>query len=641
MEPTQELSPATLIAQTYGFAMATALAALLLVLVKRSGGTDRRARCLFGACLLIANGTGLAKNLAYVLSHPIIANLGLPIRAAGFIAAAFVPLSIVSIWKANAAPQIQNVVGRWLSGYALLSGLFIASGLILQASFPVLVRAHHWLEFFADQDRVGNLTFYNGLLVAGIGAATLLPGKLQDLTLRIAVSLILLGLCISSVGAFFQSRSGVPEHTHHLYNLFRFQGIGLVVLGALLYFSRFRAADIFAKEAMPILLASSLGIGTAIVSATILKRFALRCFSPESVQVLGGTTLVVASIALYSETSRWTDLFVERFIFKKRDARIAIAKFRDKLATVGDRGLVLAGAIDLSNELLSSRVQAIRFDDEGAISDLKADFSIPVPGNGNRLALTITFPEHRGFLLTGEASALSDIAQHVGRRLTELDREEERMQTILQESRLKQSVVESELRALCAQVNPHFLFNSLNTIAALISDEPAVAETITVRLASIFRHVLLQADRPLCKFIDEITFLKAYLGIEQIRFGERLEVVFQVDGGLYEAVIPSLILQPLVENAIKHAVTPKVGRSHLKIEGRRRGEQLAISVEDDGAGSKSSLVRPTTGNERSTGVGLKNIRERLAVMYGPSAQLSFVEVPGGGSRFTIEIPWRK
>jgi two-component system LytT family sensor kinase len=415
----------------------------------------------------------------------------------------------------------------------------------------------------------------------------------------------------------------------------------LVVLGALLYFSRFRAADIFAKEAMRILLASSLGIGTAIVSATILKRFALRCFSPESVQVLGSTTLVVASIALYSETSRWTDLFVERFIFKKRDARIEIAKFRDELATVGDRGLVLAGAIDLSNELLSSRVQAIRFDDEGAISDLRADFRIPVPGNGNRLALTITFPEHRGFLLTGEASALSDIAQHVGRRLTELDREEERMQAILQESRLKQSVVESELRALRAQVNPHFLFNSLNTLAALISDEPAVAETITVRLASIFRHVLLQADRPLCKFIDEITFLKAYLGIEQIRFGERLEVVFQVDGGLYEAVIPSLILQPLVENAIKHAVTPKVGRSHLKIEGRRRGEQLAISVEDDGAGSKSSLVRPTTGNEPSTGVGLKNVRERLAVMYGPSAQLSFVEVPGGGSRFTIEIPWRK
>src|SRR5258708_1705276 len=250
MEPTQEVSPATLIAQTYGFAMATALATLLLVLVKRSGGMDRRSRYLFGACLLIANGAGLAKNLAYLLSHPTFAHLGLPIRAFGFIAAAFVPLSIVSIWKANATPQIQDVVGRWLSGYALLSGLFIASGLILQAWLPALIRAHHWLEFFADQDRVGNLTFYNGLLVSGIGAATLLPGKLQDLTIRIAVSLILLGLCISSVGAFFQSRSGVPEHADHLYNLFRFQGIGFVVLGALLYSSRFRAADIFAKEAM-------------------------------------------------------------------------------------------------------------------------------------------------------------------------------------------------------------------------------------------------------------------------------------------------------------------------------------------------------------------------------------------------------
>jgi two-component system LytT family sensor kinase len=311
------------------------------------------------------------------------------------------------------------------------------------------------------------------------------------------------------------------------------------------------------------------------------------------------------------------------------------------LSTVGDRNLVLAGAIDLSNELLSSRVQAVRFDDEGAISQPKADVRIPVPGNGNGLALTITFLDHRGFLLTGEASALGDIAQHVGRRLMELDREEERTQTILHESRLKQSVVESELRALRAQVNPHFLFNSLNTIAALISEQPAVAETITVRLASIFRHVLLQADHPLCKFIDEVTFLKAYLGIEQIRFGERLEVAFQIDAALYEAVIPSLILQPLVENAIKHAVTPKVGRSHLKIAARRCGERLAISVEDDGAGSKSPSMRLPTGSERSTGVGLKNVRERLAVMYGASAQLSCVEVPGEGSRFTIELPWRK
>src|SRR5260370_38900297 len=119
MEPTQELSPATLIAQTYGFAMATALATLLLVLVKRSGGMDRRSRYLFGACLLIANGAGLAKNLAYLLSDPTFAHLGLPIRAFGFIAAAFVPLSIVSIWKADPPPQIHEGAGRCLSGLPL------------------------------------------------------------------------------------------------------------------------------------------------------------------------------------------------------------------------------------------------------------------------------------------------------------------------------------------------------------------------------------------------------------------------------------------------------------------------------------------------------------------------------------------
>ena len=165
-----------------------------------------------------------------------------------------------------------------------------------------------------------------------------------------------------------------------------------------------------------------------------------------------------------------------------------------------------------------------------------------------------------------------------------LDREEERMESIRLESRLSQQLVEAELRALRAQINPHFLFNSLNTIAALISLEPEKAEKFTVRLAKVFRYVLLHADRPLSAIDEEMDFLRSYLEIEQIRFGERLLVEFDVENSIAHTAVPSLILQPLVENAIKHGIAPKVGTSRILVQAKRRNGLILLSVEDDGIG---------------------------------------------------------
>ena len=184
-----------------------------------------------------------------------------------------------------------------------------------------------------------------------------------------------------------------------------------------------------------------------------------------------------------------------------------------------------------------------------------------------------------------------------------------------------------------AQINPHFLFNSLNTIADLIVTDPVKAESMTVLLAKVFRHVLLYSDRQMTAVSEEIEFLKTYLRIEEVRFGPRLSVRMDVDPSVSSARVPSLILQPVVENAIKHGLAPKVGSGHLHIRAGRDGGFIKLEVEDDGVGFPE-LAPETTRR----GVGLKIIAERLKTLYQAGASLEFESASALGSRVTILIP---
>lgn len=634
-----ELALGSVVGQTYGFALATLLAGLLLLLVKHSGGADKRARFLFGLCLLIANVAGLTKNVAFILNQHAVLGLTDQVRAVGFISASFVPLSLIEIWRTGGLTGRRRRVGIFLRRYALLTGLLIAIGLVLQASFPGTIHTVTPLRLLEDQDRIGNLTFYNGLIIASLGAVTLLPGKLRDVTLRIAVFLILLGLSVSSIGALLQSSSDLIRF-HGAYGVLRFQGIGLVVLGAVLYFSRFRAADVFAKEALKLIFVSVIGLGIALGISSGLENEVPQSSGHRAGFILLVGLIVTLGILIYPFLSRRIDLIVERFVFHKRDVREIINGFNQKLTSQTSRNEIMDLAISVSHELLSARVSSIRFgsDRDSDVPDNNTVISVPNEPTG--MCLVVEFPEHRGFLLSGEVDALSEIAHLVSDRLREIQREQEKIETLLQESRLRQAAVESELRALRAQINPHFFFNSLNTIAALIVDNPAAAEDITVRLARIFRHVLLQADRPMCRIGDEVAFLKSYLEIEKIRFGERLQVSFVIEPDAQDALIPSLILQPIVENAIKYAVSPRIGVSQLKIEARVRETHVVLSVEDDGLAASATLEGQAPIVHSRTGVGLKNIRERLDLMYGPEASFSQIDVSTGGKCFVLELPWR-
>jgi two-component system LytT family sensor kinase len=633
MDALQQLSTANLIAQTYGFAIGTVLATLLLILVWRSGGTDRRPRFLFAACILIANASGLAKNLVLALDASRASALAWQIRSIGFIAAAMVPLSIMIIWRDNAVSRARRKIGDVLIIYAASSGLLIATGLALgtfahQPSLPPSISG-----FLQRQDSIGNLTIYNGLLLVVLGAIFLLPGTLDDLTNRVAVALIIVGLALSSVSAVLDAYVSLPTALAHIFRIARFQSIVLVVIGSLFYFSRFRAADLFAKQAVRLLLGAALAIFAAFLVFGPLASIAQATASPRAVSILCAAAITCGAMLLYARLRRWSDFLVERGIFGKRDTQLAVREFRDGLGLLQSESAVLSAMQALAVEVLGMKPGEISI--HNAEPRAGVSLSVPIPSQGDTLQLVVSLAGNRRTLLTAEIDSLREIALHAGRRLDDLDREEERMESIRLESRLSQQLAQAELRALRAQNNPHFLFNSLNTIAALIASDPDKAETITVRLAGIFRYVLLHADRPFSSLDEEVSFLRTYLDIEQVRFGERLQVEFDVEASVVHAAVPSLILQPLVENAIKHGVAPKVGVSRILVQAKRRGGLIVLSVEDDGMGLDTRRDRDKASG---TGVGLQNIRERLQTMYGSTASLSVTNIESGGSRAMLEIP---
>jgi two-component sensor histidine kinase len=196
---------------------------------------------------------------------------------------------------------------------------------------------------------------------------------------------------------------------------------------------------------------------------------------------------------------------------------------------------------------------------------------------------------------------------------------------------IRAELAEAELRALRAQIHPHFLFNTLNTIAALIAINPAAAEETTTRLAEVFRYTLRASEREHARLGDELAFLRAYLEIEHTRFGERLKILERIEPGLDSVMVPSLLLQPLVENAIRHGVSARPDGGTVTIGARRDGDRLAIEIADDGPGMNGA------SSQGGTGFGLHSVRERLRAA-GLERALEIETGPDRGTRVRISLP---
>ena len=202
------------------------------------------------------------------------------------------------------------------------------------------------------------------------------------------------------------------------------------------------------------------------------------------------------------------------------------------------------------------------------------------------------------------------------------------------EAELEARLAQARLQALRMQLNPHFLFNTLNSIASLVHEQPQAEEMIEA-LSDLLRLTLNASDRQEVTLREEFHFLERYLLIEQIRFGERLRVEKQIDVAALDALVPILILQPLVENAIKHGIESQIAPGVIQVTAERAGKSLLLRVRDDGRG----LASAPKGLLKE-GVGLSNTRSRLKELYGGRASFEFKPGKAGGFSAEIRMPWR-
>jgi signal transduction histidine kinase len=207
------------------------------------------------------------------------------------------------------------------------------------------------------------------------------------------------------------------------------------------------------------------------------------------------------------------------------------------------------------------------------------------------------------------------------------------------EEQLRLLASRAELRALRAQINPHFLFNALNAIAGLIPDQPQLADETVEQLAQVFRYTLRKSEKEWARLDEEVEFAAAYLRVEQARFGDRLRVEFHVDSAVNAIPVPAMTIQPLIENAIKHGVSAVEVCGTVGLSARLQGEALYIEVFDNGPGFPAdfSLAGPASA-PNGGGFGLRNVAERLRGYYGDLAQLRW-ENGTGGTRVLLSIPY--
>jgi two-component system LytT family sensor kinase len=667
--------------QLVGYGLSVSLALLLVTLVWRHSGPGRHARMLFAVCCAIWTLGGLtcfgliaagASNASSIIAWA---------QCVTFGAASMWPIALPLLWDAHEDLSArERLMARWIVRFAIVAAVVLIAMMVL---------ARLGMRFGLAEDTLPMFVAYNAAVVLVAGAVLIFP-HLQTRLERISVAMMPLGPVLTIIGHSLIESRLLPEQWNAAAQILTKQSIVLTIVGGLVYLGRFRGLDRFAKRGLQIKWAALLAIAAAWLIFGPLANLANGSGAPTVIWAAATAGTIAAAIHAFVILSARSDRWVERRVFGRVDPESALAAFRERLSREETVSSVIAAAEQFVRETLRvnarfvAQVANVSASDDagleraaptsralasecatplevghraahlapsgrarGAVSSrpaatgLRAAWchapttleSFPVHvGYTEPLAMELDASEHR-LLVTAEVDLARQTAHWVGRRLEALERERERLERSRREASLVHQLVEAELRALRAQINPHFLFNSLNTIAALVHDQPQAAEQMTLRLARIFRHVLKQTERPFSSLQEEMDFLRAYLDIEQIRFGERLKIDFLIADGVGDSRVPSLILQPLVENAIRHGLSSKLGECRLVITGRREDEHVLLSVEDNGVGMSNAGTIPN-----GSGIGLRNVRERLRTLYGERARFQFESQARLGSRAALYLP---
>jgi LytS/YehU family sensor histidine kinase len=203
----------------------------------------------------------------------------------------------------------------------------------------------------------------------------------------------------------------------------------------------------------------------------------------------------------------------------------------------------------------------------------------------------------------------------------------------VQAAQMREDLTRAQLQALQAQLNPHFLFNALNAVVTLIKRDPAAAERTTIRLADLLRATLTVGDESAIALVQELELTGRYLEIEQVRFPDRLRVEWQIPDDVRELSVPPFTLQPLVENAVRHAVSRNPDGGTITVIAARNATLLVLTVRDEGAGADNASAR-----NNGTGSAVRNLRSRLQRAYGEHASLDMRERSDGGTDVVVQLP---
>lgn len=259
---------------------------------------------------------------------------------------------------------------------------------------------------------------------------------------------------------------------------------------------------------------------------------------------------------------------------------------------------------------------------------LSSVVSAPLKIQKNTVGCLNLYYSENPSLTAGKIKIATGLAQLMSTQmeLSELDRKTERL-------------AKAELQALQSQISPHFVYNTLNTIASFIRTRPETARELIVQFAEFTRRTFKKHGE-FSTFAEELEYVHQYLAFEKARFGERLVVVYRVDPEVLPTVVPVLILQPLVENAVRHGIGRKIGPGKVIVSAEDQGADCLISVIDDGIGMDVDQLREALKRHNGVkyGVGLSNVNERVKSIYGPEHELQIETKPGDGTRITFRVP---
>jgi two-component system LytT family sensor kinase len=571
---------------------------LFLVLRDRRRGRGAQGNLpVAAAALALAWNAGSLVVLATSTTSPMLADL---VAAASFSVLSLLPAVLLQLSLEGKNKPI------WICGYAL-SGAAVALHLAeLFWQGEVLHQAALWMI---------TVGFAPLTVVAMLTARRSASESRRHASPRIAAGMCLFLLAISFVhfnpGRVSAAWSGEAA-LHHA-------GIPLA-LYVLLQDYRFLLVDAFLRFLASGLVALAFVALSVVLNARfdILPRLTRNPFL-EGVLLVAGCLVLIALLWVRGKLQ----LLLTRVVFGRSDREPAIRAIREAGSKAENETRFLEAAAAIMARFMRTPTSEVHeipaWDDETA----SLEPALIAPSAEYAASVPVRFVKGDGALLLlgrrdGGRRYLSEDLQELARMSAVIVEQVER----LRNSEIQRLVSQAELRALQSQINPHFLFNSLNTLYGAIPRDASEARRMVLNLAEIFRYCL-KPERPLIPLADELQIIRAYLEIESLRLGDKLRTAIEIDPSAEQALIPILSVQPLIENAVKHGVSAR-GQGAVRLRARRASQGVHVAVSDDGEGF------PVARNVASgPGLGLENVRQRLRLCFGDATHLDIESTPRG------------